>query len=76
MRISVSVSCDPSWPFATADSLPECVTFSRWESRMLPWKSVRDSSPITRMFISPTCGPLPSETPPPRLWIDCTIVEA
>ena len=48
----------PPTPFSTPSLLPACSAFRMLFGRILPFQSVRLSSPISRMFCAPMDGPL------------------
>ena len=64
IRISVLVSLPPQ-PAAISAALHACRAFSTSSGRMLPFQSVRLSSPMSRMFCAPMDGPLTMACDPP-----------
>ena len=71
IRISVLVAFPPT-PFSTPSLLPACSAFRMLFGRILPFQSVRLSSPISRMFCAPMDGPLRIAWEPPMLLTSCT----
>ena len=66
IRISVLVAFPPT-PSSTPCLLPACRALRISFGRMLPFQSVRLSSPISRMFCAPMDGPLMIACEPPML---------
>ncbi len=65
-RIRVLVALPPT-PFSTPCLLPACSALRMSFGRMLPFQSVRLSSPISRMFCAPIDGPDVMACEPPIL---------
>ena len=71
IRISVLVALPPT-PFSIPCLLPACSAPRMSFGKMLPFQSVRLSSPISKMFCAPMEGPLLIACEPPMLLTSCT----
>ena len=72
----MSVSWEPTVWFSQEATLPACIAVSRPADRHCPWKLVRLSSPMTRMFIAPTDELPPIVIPPPSALRSATALWA
>ena len=72
----MSVSWAPTVWFSQEATLPACIATSRLADRHCPWKLVRLSRPITRMFIAPTEELPPIVIPSPNASRSATVLWA